>query len=175
MAAGRTYTPIATQTVNSSTASVTFSSIPSGYTDLILVMSNIVTTNNSNVILLQCGNGSVDTGNNYSTTSITGDGATARSGRESNTWRADILGWQQGTSTTPSYPSQGITNIMNYSNTTTYKTMISRDGAGNSTNYEAAALVGLWRSTAAINIITLYCYSGNISTGNFTLYGIAAA
>ena len=32
-----TYTPIATQTLGSAAASVTFSSIPQGYTDLVLV------------------------------------------------------------------------------------------------------------------------------------------
>ena len=39
MAAGSTYTPLATNTLSSSSASITFSSISGSYTDLVLVMN----------------------------------------------------------------------------------------------------------------------------------------
>jgi hypothetical protein len=63
---------------------------------------------------------------------------------------------------------------MNYSNTTTYKTWLSRSGAS---DRATEALVGLWRSTSAITTIALSIDAGaTYSTGStFTLYGIAAA
>ena len=64
-------------------------------------------------------------------------------------------------------------NIMNYANTTTNKTVLTRySDAAN--NIEANA--GLWRSTAAINSIALAMSSGNLIPGStFTLYGILKA
>jgi hypothetical protein len=62
---------------------------------------------------------------------------------------------------------------MNYANTTTFKTHISR--SNNSSNF-VMATVGLWRSTAAITSITLLTNTADtFSVGStFTLYGIKA-
>jgi hypothetical protein len=69
----------------------------------------------------------------------------------------------------------GVANIQNYSNATTYKTVVSRGGAAN-TGMIVIAYVGLWRSTAAITTITLFSDTGNLATGStFSLYGITAA
>ena len=74
-----------------------------------------------------------------------------------------------------------IVQINNYANTSVYKTALIR---GNSINPSTSAsnattLVGLWRSTAAINSITIYSEGGGsyyIASGStFTLYGIKAA
>jgi hypothetical protein len=64
---------------------------------------------------------------------------------------------------------------MNYSNTTTYKTTLSRDGNVNQSVVESS--VGLWRSTAAINIITMGDFGASTMAAGTTatLYGIAAA
>jgi hypothetical protein len=59
---------------------------------------------------------------------------------------------------------------MNYSNTTTYKTIIAR---GSGASNEVKAQVNLWRSTSAITSITVYAGGGNFNSGaSFTLYGI---
>jgi hypothetical protein len=61
----------------------------------------------------------------------------------------------------------------NYSNTTTFKTFLSRTNVASD---RVEALVGLWRSTSAITSITLYCGSNSFVTGStFTLYGILKA
>jgi hypothetical protein len=66
---------------------------------------------------------------------------------------------------------------MNYSNSTTYKTVLGRSNRASS---DTAADVGLWRSTSAITRIDL-AMGGSFPTNNFasgstfTLYGIAAA
>ena len=75
-----TYTPIASQTLGSAAASVTFSSIPQGYTDLVIV-NNVTCTIDTQVIGCQY-NG--DTGANYSKTYLLGNGSSAFSGRNSN-------------------------------------------------------------------------------------------
>jgi hypothetical protein len=60
--------------------------------------------------------------------------------------------------------------FQNYSNATTYKSILMRVGkATNGTD----AMVGLWRSTSAINTIKLM--GSNALYGTLTLYGIKAA
>lgn len=162
MPAGSTYSSIATTTLSGS--SYTFSSIPSTYTDLILVIQGA----NSNV-----GNArwrlNGDTGTNYSWTGLGGTGSAASSTRVSNTAtpQLDWYGYFDGTQ------SVLISHFMNYANTTTYKTVISRS---NNANNGVATTVGLWRSTAAVNSISIISSNGNFDSGTtLTLYGITAA
>jgi hypothetical protein len=70
--------------------------------------------------------------------------------------------------------STSIINVMNYANTTTYKTSISR---GNNSANRVRAYVALWRNTAAITSIQIITNGAiNFATGStFTLYGIASA
>jgi hypothetical protein len=164
MAAGATYTPIATTTIGTAVASYTFSSISASYTDLIIVVSGIGASTNN--LLMQVGNGSVDTGTNYSNTYMYGDGTSAVSGRETSVTRMAV-GRVSATN-----PAPDVIQIMNYSNTTTYKTALNRGGID-----ITVATVNLWRSTAAINTIKLYPDgSVNFAAGTtLTIYGIAAA
>lgn len=156
-----TYDAIATTTLGSAVSSYTFTSIPSTYTDLIIVASN-GTTSGSGVMTFQI-NG--DTATNYSTTSLEGNGTGAVSQRQSNQAQAYIVGFQAASYTSP-YIS--IINFMNYANTSTYKTVISR-----SSSSAASAYVNLWRSTSAITSIQLTAPSTTFTAGStFTLYGI---
>lgn len=159
MTAGPTYFPIATYTAPSTQTSVTFSAIPSTYTDLVLVIEGAATTAGNFAFQF---NG--DTGTNYSDTVVYSDGSSAASNRRSN----QAYGYFGIT-----YASQGATiaNIMNYANTSTYKTSISRS---NNASNRLEARVVLWRSTAAINSIKIL--EGSYASGMiFTLYGITAA
>jgi hypothetical protein len=62
---------------------------------------------------------------------------------------------------------------MNYSNATTYKTIINR---GNTASSTVITRSGMWRSTSAITSITVNNDASNYLAGStFTLYGIAAA
>jgi hypothetical protein len=172
MAAGSTYTPIATTTLGSAAASYTFSSISGSYTDLVLVAS-LQNTAAFVDAYVQVGNGSVDTGSNYSTTILTANGTTASSTRQTSATSAffDYNGAPpNGTSF-----NAVVCNFMNYSNTTTYKTWIQRSSNGASSG-GTDAIVGLWRSTSAINTIKIMVSGSNLATGStLTLYGIAAA
>ena len=167
MAAGSTYTPIATSTLGSNTATVTFSSI-SGYTDLVMVFNGLV-VQNSDAIWLQFNS---DSSTNYSWTRLTGNGTTAASSRSSST--AGTSNWYGGSANGISNSSNStvILQVFNYANSTTYKSWISRTA---SLGVECSQ--GLWRNTAAITSITLGVEgSRNYASGStFTLYGIASA
>ena len=170
MAAGNTYEAIATQTLGSAAASVTFSSIPGTYTDLVLVVTPASSAQKDVDIRL---NG--DTGTNYSHTVLSGNGTSAISSRTSSNASAYIT-YYAATNTTLGN-SVFIVNFMNYSNTTTYKTMLAR---ANNASTGVDAAVALWRNTAAITSIqigpNLQQGTNTWSTGStFSLYGILAA
>jgi len=163
--AGATYQPIATTTISgTSTITYTFSSIPQTYTDLLLVING--TSGGTNVDFPIRFNG--DTGSNYSRTYLYASGSSAITGRNSNDT-------SMGLPNLDSNPGVSVSNIFNYSNTTTYKTAIGRTSGG--ANYGVSAITGLWRNTAAITSITIFGAGGN-AYGNgttLTLYGIKAA
>ena len=161
-----TYEPIATTTLGSATATVTFSSISGSYTDLVLITQCGSTAGGN--LQIRIGNGSVDTGSNYSSTYLYGSGSAASSGRASNNTYLQFQGMNNNLS------GNQIIHLFNYSNTTTFKTAISRSNAA---DLATSSWVNLWRSTSAINIMTIAESSGgNLITGStFTLYGIKAA
>jgi hypothetical protein len=163
-----TYTPIASITLGATVTSVTFSSIPQTYTDLVLVVQAKTTSAGDVRVRL---NG--DTGSNYSFTYLTGNGSSAASGRGSGT--SGLCDFNGQTSSTLGATNQ-IVNFMNYSNTTTNKTFLSRSNAA-STGIDAT--VNLWRNTAAVTSITLGANSGFTNTyesgSTFNLYGILGA
>lgn len=160
----KTYEPIATYTAPSAQASYTFTAISGAYTDLILVAVSANTSAATNMTIQVNG----DTGSNYSRTRINGNGTNAISSRNSNQTR--IYNGDVGNT---SVPSVNTVHFMNYSNTTTFKTVIGRYGEG---DIQTGAIVGLWRSTAAITSITINSDSNNFTAGStFTLYGIKAA
>lgn len=173
MAAGSTYTPIETRTLGSAQTSVTFNSISQSYTDIVLVAK--ISIPSGAAFGVQVGNGSVDTGSNYSFTNIVGNGSTATSGRGTS---ASYISFTQGNQFAPTTLNNTfILNFQNYSNSSTYKTILQRASVTETSTGFASSTVGLWRSPSAINTINFYCQpSFTFDTGStFTLYGIAAA
>lgn len=162
----QTYTPIASTTLTSAQSSVTFSSISSAYTDLVLVMFARDTGSTSATNAAVTVNS--DTGSNYSWTNLYGNGSVAGSTRNSNqtSWLVPVV----PNSATANVFSSTVCHFMNYSNTTTYKTMLTR--ADNPTD-AAVTRAMLWRSTAAISTMNIAATAGNLAIGStFTLYGI---
>ena len=163
-----TYKKIATYTVSgSSTASYTFSNLPQNFTDLVLVANWGQNSGTVRELALRF-NG--DTGTNYSVTELYGNGTSAVSYRRNNYAYLDIA------INNPAVTNWNVNtvNIQNYSNSTTYKTVLSRHSSAAS---EAEASVSLWRSTAAITSMQLV-FEGAVnflSGSTFTLYGIEAA
>ena len=165
-----TYEPIATTTTTTASPAITFSSISGTYTDLVLVISiraNSTPTSFGTGIRFNS-----DTGSNYSRTLVYGSGSSATSVRTTN---QDRIFFSAGPTAANTFNIIRL-NIMNYSNSTTYKTVIARnDDIADVTSATAA----LWRNTNAITSITITPYDDNatgFATGcTFTLYGIKAA
>ena len=166
MAALSSYTPISTQTLSSGSTEITFNSF-TGYTDLVLVCNVFGTANYSGFIRF---NG--DTGSNYSSTTIQVNGSSATSGWATSDTKIYIM--TKGVGFDPSYLTTGIINIQNYSNSTTYKTVLSRSGVVRASLGETCEFVGTWRNTAAITSFTIISDGGTYASGStFSLYGIA--
>jgi len=165
MAAANTYEPIATTTLGSAQATVSFTSITGSYTDLKLIATPITATGGDQMWIRY--NGATS---NYSGTVIYGDGTTPVSIRRTS----------QDHLMSESYPTTSFgwvssIDILNYSNATTFKTTLIRAGAA---SQALVAYVGLYRSTSAITQIDLTINGGTINFGTgstFTLYGIKAA
>ena len=169
MTAGNTYVAIAEQTLGSSAASVTFSSISGAYTDLVVVCNSTISNNGGGAYMAFNGD---TAGTNYSQTFLYGTGSAAGSTRTTNSvGTANWVGGQIGGMSNIT-PSTYVINVMNYSNSTTYKTILSR-----SSGLYTEASVNLWRNTAAITSIIIGAQGAyTFAIGStFTLYGIAAA
>ena len=135
MAAGNTYVALATQTLGSAVATVTFSSIPGTYTDLVLVMQPAGSSTSQNIGLRF----NSDSGSNYGETNIKGSGTTASSSRAASIPYINVTDLI-GTASTLG-EQIGICNIMNYSNSTTYKTVLTRSGKNSSANNGVEAML----------------------------------
>lgn len=160
-----TYEAIATTTLGSAQSSVTFSSISGSFTDLVLVVVSKWTGSGNSSYGMRFNS---DSGSNYSRTYLLGNGSSASSARLTNetyTYNGQVNATEW---------SPNIFHIMNYSNSTTNKTVLSRT---DQTGSYVTAMVALWRSTSAITRIDLGYFdaAGNWAAGStFTLYGIKA-
>ena len=161
-----TYSPIATTTLGSAQSSVTFSSISGSYTDLVAVINASASGATAAWFSTNASGASL-----FSDTRLSGNGSSATSTRRSGQDEA-IFTDSSEVGTTFSFVA--VLNFMNYSNATTFKTVVSRSGsAGASTT----AAVCLRRDTSAINSITFDLVgAGTYSSGStFTLYGIKSS
>ena len=154
-----TRTPIATQTLSSSASSVTFSSIPQNYADLVVVIDGIASTEASDIMRFNN-----DAGSNYSFTVLEGTPASSKGTNQTSAYL--------GNTNTTRYLK--VINIFNYSNSSTYKTLISRSNYQAGT-YAVSAWVSLWRNTSPITQLVVGPNSGTMSAGTtVSVYGIAA-
>lgn len=156
-----TYDKIAAYTVPSTQSTITFTSIPATYTDLLIIINNVSGGTNSTMRF------NSDTGGNYSSTQMYAESLGIASTRTSSS-ATHIWSGVLGTNATVRIA------INNYSNTTTHKTSVARGGG----HFYIDATVGCWRNVAAINRIDLQQDNGggNWQTGTTaTVYGIKAA
>jgi hypothetical protein len=159
-----TYTPLATVTLGASASSVTFSSIPATYRDLIIVATPISTSGVSETALRF----NTDSGNNYNRVLMFGTGSTT--GSFANTG-VSYIGFVDAFT---SVGNIGIAQVMDYSATDKHKTVIARK---NEPTDALAAIAGRWANTAAITTVSLTALGGGnqFATGStFSLYGVIA-
>lgn len=165
-----TYTLVASNTLSSSAASVTFSSIPSTYTDLVVRISARRDTG-SFVSLFFRVNGS--TGSNFSTTYLQGNGATAASLNATGVNRFNIYDVVPGTTETSNTFNSIEIYVPNY--TAIQNKPMSGFGVGetNATTAYILAQAGLRSVTDAITSIEILPAGGNFVSGSsFFLYGL---
>jgi hypothetical protein len=166
-----TYEKIETTTLGSDTLYIDFTSISGSYTDLILITNYFMAATCTVGMRFNS-----DTGSNYSSTNVRGNGTTASSGRQSSSTAIDNS--LDDIARNPNVANAvTIWNIQNYSNSTTYKTVLYRHNNATADTPGTSAGVGLWRSTSAITDIRLLATSSaqNFKSGStFTLYGIKA-
>jgi len=167
MAAGPTYELIATTTAGGSSTNITFNSISGSYTDLVLIIASVTAQIDNVGITLNS-----DTGSNYSRTIMQGNGSTKSSSKNNNqtylyTMYKDTAGGD---------PVMSISQFLNYSNSTTYKSVLTRQVTNSSGTKSAQSILSVWRSNSAITSISINSGNANFNSGaTFTLYGIAAA
>ena len=160
-----TYIPIATQTLGSSASSITFSSIPSTYTDLRLVFSG-TTVSGGNFLVQYNG----DTATNYSFTDLYGAGPSA--GVTYGNTQSSITLTQAGGM--PTTIVMMAFDIFSYASSTNKTCLATYSNNKDSTSGTVELTVGLWRSTAAITSIKIFPGSpySFASNSTATLWGI---
>jgi hypothetical protein len=171
------YNSISTTTVGvGGVATVTFSAIPATYSHLqirFMAQTNRATVGRDGILVRL----NSDTASNYSYHELAGDGASATSSSSLTTY---LLSNAISTGTTTgSNWGGGILDILDYANTNKYKT--ARCLSGTDCNGTVGGLGGAivlssgnWRSTSAINAISITMNGGTLFSqySSFALYGI---
>ena len=161
-----TYEPIASATLGSAAATVSFSSIASTWTDLVLVLTGTQTTNGNGIFMRF----NSDSGTNFSSTRLWGNGSSVGSNRSSSTATAFI----ESNGIGDTNPATVVIQVMAYANTNVFKTALV--GAADA-SLGVTRSVFLWRSTNAIDTVTIHSAgAGTFKSGTTAaLYGIKAA
>ena len=163
---------ITTTTLSTATASVTFSSIPATYKHLQLRC--LARTNRADVsdqLRIQINS---DTASNYSTHSLSCDGASATAGGTANETYM-FLGRAAGASASASIFGVTVIDIVDYANTSKYKTFRGLAGTDFNGSGNVSLLSGAWRNTAAITSVQVTFIGSLMSEySHFALYGIKA-
>lgn len=162
-----TYEPIQSYTLTSAATTITFSSIPSTYTNLKMILTPLNNTTSSSDWGVRYNS---DGGANYSNGMIYCNGTAAASWWNSYNQNWGYLNWNSWASNAGF--TQVVVDIMQYKNTSVHKTAIVHGYA-----YENGVDVGghIWADTSAINRIDFtYLGSGiQFAIGTTaTLFGI---
>jgi hypothetical protein len=160
-----TYTPLQSIVLTSATASVVFSNINQNYQDLILVQ-NTSTSSSGNIYLRY----NDDSTSSYSCTVLNATSASINSGRNSAITKGfiDSDAYAQN-----NFKYNAVTHIMNYSNTTTFKTALTK---ASNTGIGFTANVMTYIKTSAISRIEVFANVGNLQAGStFDLYATSPA
>jgi hypothetical protein len=153
-----TYTPLATVTLGTSAASVTFSSIPATYRDLILVFTGASASGSRQAMYLQMNNSTANR------TAVEMLGAAA--GPESYTHTNGQINYYVVTNRATS-----IIQIFDYSATDKHKTALIRNG---SSSNDVSAYAHRWGDTSAVTSVRLNLDTSFAAGSTFSLYGVIA-
>ena len=167
------YDALAVYTVPSGGASsITFAGIPqSGYQHLQLRVLTRSDRSAANSNIYMGFNGDTTTGNYYGHY-LSGDGTSAGAGAKIGSTTAAAIISAADTSTANVFTG-AVIDILDYTNTSKYKTVRSLSGADrNGTDGEIRFGSGLWMSTSAVNTITFTPAVNFAQYTQFALFGI---
>ena len=172
-----TYVALAKTVLTTTQATITFSSIPSSYTDLIVVCS--AKNSRSDLAISSMTVSFNNTGGTaYSWTELTVTGlssSTVGSARATGYPYIDDIYITTAAGTADTFNSVEI-YIPNYSGATNKLVSISSNTERNTANAYTAQIAGLFSNTAAINRIDLTTAGYNFVSGSrFDLYGIKSS
>jgi hypothetical protein len=161
-----TYEKIATTTLGSSSATITFSSIAATYTDLrLVIVAKGTAASDVNMVFNSSGSA-------CSWTQLAGDGSSTASGRITTGVGRAFITLNYGVLST-TIPQMYTVDIFSYAGST-YKTSLVTFQEDNNGSGYIGRKVGNWPSTSAITSITLN--GTDFATGTTaTLYGILKA
>jgi len=170
-----TYTLISSSVLSATTQSVTFSSIPQTYTDLVLRMSyrtNASGNFGSNPAIRF----NSDATSNYSYTMIEGNGTSAASSTQSAINALYMQSSDSAGNTADTFTSTEV-YIPNYTGTANKPISIFKVAEQNATGAEMHAFASLYRGASAISTILIGPSSNIVSNSflsgsSFYLYGI---
>ena len=162
---------LATVTPSGSTGTITFAGIPNTYRHLQIRAIGRSDYAGSNVQLAMRFNS--DSASNYSTHNLIGVGS--GSGTATGTANTTYIEGGQMAGATLSASIYGVTiiDVLDYQDTNKFKTSRSLSGFDANGSGQVLLSSGSWRSTVAVNSITLLAGAGNwTSVSQFTLYGV---
>jgi hypothetical protein len=170
--ASTSYESIATTTVGSGgTATISFTSIPATFKHLQLRALYAGSQLDKNV-QVRVGDGSIDTGSNYSGHYLYGYGSGVGVGADVSVTSLRFLSFYYDLNN----PAAFVIDLLDYADTNKYKTFRSLHGNDSNTNGQVGIGSGSWRSTNAVNQIQLTLTSGSFNEySKFALYGIKGA
>ena len=154
------------------TNNTNFTNIPQNYQDLVVVVFARDTRAVANETMLYGVNG--DTSGLYSSTWLYGTGAGVASTRLTGQGYFPSTDQATGSTATAGVFGTGVTHILNYASTSTFKTFLSRGGGDLNGSGEVSLTAGLYRSTNAITSLQVITYEGLVSGSTIALYGIRA-
>jgi hypothetical protein len=167
------YESIATVTVGGGgSATVTFSSIPSTYTHL--QIRGIGRTNRASTRDQIAVRFNSDSGANYSTHELNGDGSTATA-LATTSYTSIEYGFGVGAaSATSGIFGGGVIDVLDYANTNKNTTMRSLGGVDTNGAGKVMLGSGAWYNTAAVTSVTILSSTGSsfVQYSSFALYGI---
>ena len=166
------YFAISTTTLATAASSVTFSGIPADYKHLqIRFSARTARANQEDNLQLRFNS---DSGNNYASHVIYGDGATAGAFPDGSSISFNTRSVVAAASASGGTFGAGIIDIVDYANVYKNTTVRSFNGYDNNGTGQVRLSSGLWVNTAAVTNINIVSANGaNIAQNStFTLYGI---